>query len=255
MFPFVYFQEPKSMKLVCEGFILPVRLTKYGPLREPIQCYISQHRLPSFFADTAFTTKTSSEGEPAYRRAEMILQSLAQTGQQLTKKNRGNYQYSRIPKVTPPLPPKVVPPQIKSNVNCSQFYKISKVTVLSKSPLDWTGLYCAVLCCAVLCCAVLCCAVLCCAVLCCAVLCCAVLCCAVLCCAVLCCAVLCCAVLCCAVLCCAVLCCAVLCCAVLCCAVLCCAVLCCAVLCCAVLCCAVLCCPVRCCAVLCGAVL
>jgi len=29
-----------------------------------------------------------SANEPAYRRAEMILQSLAQTGQQLTKKNR-----------------------------------------------------------------------------------------------------------------------------------------------------------------------
>lgn len=30
-----------------------------------------------------------SANEPVYRRAEMILQSLAQTGQQLTKKNRG----------------------------------------------------------------------------------------------------------------------------------------------------------------------
>jgi len=33
--------------------------------------------------------KTNPSGnEPAYRRAEMILQSLAQTGQRLTKKNR-----------------------------------------------------------------------------------------------------------------------------------------------------------------------
>ncbi|XP_067039809.1 coiled-coil domain-containing protein 158-like isoform X4 [Acropora muricata] len=32
--------------------------------------------------------KTSSDSEPVYRRAEMILQSLAQTGAQLTKKNR-----------------------------------------------------------------------------------------------------------------------------------------------------------------------
>lgn len=35
--------------------------------------------------------KTSSDSEPVYRRAEMILHSLAQTGAQLTKKNRGYY--------------------------------------------------------------------------------------------------------------------------------------------------------------------
>ena len=35
--------------------------------------------------------KASSDSEPVYRRAEMILHSLAQTGAQLTKKNRGYY--------------------------------------------------------------------------------------------------------------------------------------------------------------------
>ncbi len=42
------------------------------------------------FVAKAPMKKTSSASEPVYRRAEMILQSLAQTGQQLTKKNRGN---------------------------------------------------------------------------------------------------------------------------------------------------------------------
>ncbi|XP_078369209.1 uncharacterized protein LOC144653155 [Oculina patagonica] len=42
----------------------------------------------AFATATAPMKKTSSASEPVYRRAEMILQSLAQTGQQLTKKNR-----------------------------------------------------------------------------------------------------------------------------------------------------------------------
>jgi len=42
----------------------------------------------AFGAVSAPIKTNPSANEPAYRRAEMILHSLAQTGQQLTKKNR-----------------------------------------------------------------------------------------------------------------------------------------------------------------------
>ena len=44
----------------------------------------------AFFADVASSKEPFPQREPVYKRAEMILQSLAQTGEQLTKKNRGN---------------------------------------------------------------------------------------------------------------------------------------------------------------------
>ena len=42
--------------------------------------------------------------EPVYRRAEMILQSLALTGEQLTKKNRGNHLTRLLLEIFRPFP-------------------------------------------------------------------------------------------------------------------------------------------------------
>ncbi|KAL9973691.1 hypothetical protein ACROYT_G020177 [Oculina patagonica] len=57
----------------------------YRDQEEPTSKQLSQR---TFATAKAPMKKTSSASEPVYRRAEMILQSLAQTGQQLTKKNR-----------------------------------------------------------------------------------------------------------------------------------------------------------------------